>query len=143
MTENPSGHPFFDNHPRPGESFVPPGFFAPVAQIALAPDERLAEAGATEFPLLAEESALPFAEGAGPVAGGVTFDVAALDAALTGFLSKLGDARQAVLDSIGGLGPAPWIATVAAMLTVYEIARRRREHLASLGALAPIPVSPS
>jgi hypothetical protein len=106
--------------------------------VALLSDEPLAP----EADVPAEEGMQALAT-AGPIAAILPFDLAALDAALESFLDCFKDASRTVLDRIGGLGPAPWLAVLAAGLIVYEAARRRNrnEQLASKLA-AVLPESP-
>lgn len=66
--------------------------------------------------------------GAGLVSPVLPFDQAALDAALQGFLQKLDHVGHTMSESVGGLGPAPWLVVLAAAMTAYEIARRRRQR---------------
>jgi hypothetical protein len=84
---------------------------------------------------VAEEA--PAEPGLAELAGAVLpFDRAALDAALQQFLGTLEGAGQAVGESFGGLGPAPWLAAVAAGVVAYEVARRRAQGR-RLAFLAP------
>jgi hypothetical protein len=81
--------------------------------------------GTADEPTAPTESGLPLVAGAG-LAAVLPLDLAALDAALESFLHHLEEAGQAVWDTIGGLGPAPWLTALAAALTAYEATRRKR-----------------
>jgi hypothetical protein len=94
-----------------------------------APGEELAEPTA--------EAGLPLVVGAG-LAAALPLDLAALDAALAGFLRNVEEAGQAVLDTIGGLGASPWLAALAALLTAYEAARRKN-RVEEEPAAGPLP----
>jgi hypothetical protein len=71
------------------------------------------------------------------------FDLAALDGALNDLLHTLADARQALDETVGGVGVAPWLALLAAAVTTYEIARRRRGQAERAALSAALPQEPS
>lgn len=109
-----------------------PALAAVEAEVSSAIDEPVAAPAVPGLPLVA---------GAG-LAAVLPLDLAALDAALESFLHQLEEVGQAVWDTIGGLGPAPWLAAVAAALTVYEAARRKRRVEESAAGLAAVEAQP-
>jgi hypothetical protein len=120
---------------RPAHGFGAGPAAPPPRAIEAEPDAAAAEQTAP-----ATEAGLP--EVAGAVLSVVLpLDLAALDAALESFLDRLEEAGQAVLHTVGGLGPAPWLAALAALLTAYEAARRKpREE--ETGGVVPGEVVP-